>query len=139
MTGALGTVSPRELGRMLVAGRAAIDAAEAEWLRLLLEFDEVCGWSIDGHVNCVTWLVDHCGLSRPPAKDRPRVAPGPRQRPLLAEALAAGTVSYSKVRALTRIHGTDDEADQALLVAAQAGTAADMERLARHTNSRSNR
>src|SRR3954449_7116690 len=117
----LEALSPRELGWKLVAGRAAIDAAEAEWLRLLVEFDQRGGWVLDGHVNCVSWLVDRCGLSRPAAKDRLRVARALPQRPLLAEALAAGTLSYSKVRALTRIHGADNETDRVLLVAAQAG------------------
>src|SRR4051795_5984731 len=49
----------------------------------------------------------------------------------LGRKLVAGTISYSKLRALTRIHGADDETDGILLVAAHAGTASDMERLAR--------
>jgi hypothetical protein len=71
-------------------------------------------------------------MARSTAKERLRVACELQRRPLLADALKTGSVSYSKVRALTRIARTDAETDRALLVAADAGTAADMERLARH-------
>ena len=122
----------RDLGGLLIRDRAAIDAAEARWLELLAAFDRRGGWALDGHGTAVSWLVHKCGLSRPAAKERLRVARELEHRPVLAAALAAGEVSFSKVRALTRILDADDEADRAFLAAAAKGTAADMEILVRH-------
>ncbi|MDY7102460.1 MAG: DUF222 domain-containing protein [Actinomycetota bacterium] len=69
---------------------------------------------------------------RSTAKERLRVARQLAGRPLVAAAMAAGRLSYSKARAITRIADADAETDEALLVAAGAGTAADLERLAQH-------
>src|SRR3954469_2276359 len=125
-------LSLQELGGMLVRCRAAIDSAEAEWLGLLAEFDNRCGWALDGHATCVSWLMHHCGMGRSTAKDRLRVALELQRRPLLREALASGKVSYAKVKALTRITDADDETDVVLLVAAEAGAPAAMDVLVRH-------
>src|SRR2546423_13300456 len=92
----LGTLSVRELGGFLATNRTAIDAAEAKWLHLLAEFDRRCGFAADGHRDSVSWLVHNCGLARSTAKDRLRVAHELGRRPVLAEALAAGKVSYAK-------------------------------------------
>src|SRR4051794_39927679 len=125
-------LSLQELGGLLVRCRAAIDSAEAEWLGLLAEFDHRCGWALDGHATCVSWLMHHCGMARSTAKDRLRVALELQRRPLLAEGLASGKVSYAKVKALTRITDADDETDAVLLGAAEAGRAGDMDVLVRH-------
>jgi hypothetical protein len=44
----------------------------------------------------------------------------------------AGELSYSKVRAITRITRVDEETDARILEVARLGTTADLERLARH-------
>src|SRR5205809_6746897 len=68
----VGSLSVRELGGLLVKQRALIDTSEARWLELLAEFDRRCGWALDGHRDCVTWLVHHCGMPRITAYDRVR-------------------------------------------------------------------
>src|SRR5690242_1566088 len=98
----IGALSTRELGTKLVTDRAAIDTAEANWLQLLAEFDRRNGWVLDGHRTCESWLVQRCGMAFSTAKDRVRVAHELGRRPLLAEALAAGKVSYGKIKVLTR-------------------------------------
>jgi hypothetical protein len=50
----------------------------------------------------------------------------------VAAAFARGSLSYSKVRAITRIVDADEETDEWLLRVAESGTAADLERVARH-------
>src|SRR5256714_487584 len=120
------------VGRTLVAARRRLDAQEAEWFTALAEFDYRGGWAMDGHLSCVSWLVHFCGMARPTAKDKLRVALQLARRPVLAQAHAAGELSYSKVRALTRIDDADQEADQALVAAARVSTSEDMEKLARH-------
>ena len=121
-----------ELGERLVVGRRRLDAGEAEWLAELVEFDRSGLWALDGHTCCVSWLVDHCGLRRSTAHEKVRIGYELARRPLVAEALAEGELSYSKIRALTRVANTDEETDRVLVETARDMTAADVERVARH-------
>ncbi|MDY7103003.1 MAG: DUF222 domain-containing protein [Actinomycetota bacterium] len=124
--------SSTDLGRSLIAARRRLDAAEAVWLRELAEFDRCGQFALDGHLSTVAWLIDRCGMCRSTAKERLRVARELVRRPRVATAMAAGEVSYSKVRAITRIVGADAETDEVLLHAAGVGTAADLDRVASH-------
>ncbi|MDY7100717.1 MAG: DUF222 domain-containing protein [Actinomycetota bacterium] len=96
------------------------------------EFDQRGQFALDGHLSTVAWLIDRCGMCRSTAKERLRVARELVRRPMVATAMAAGEVSYSKVRAITRIAGADAETDEVLLHAAGVGTAADLDRVASH-------
>src|SRR5947209_7084405 len=108
-----------ELGKSLVEGRRRLDAGEAAWLAELVEFDRSALWAADGHTCCGSWLVDHCGLRRSTAHERLRVGYELARRPLVAEALASGELSYSKIRALTRVVNTDTETDRVLVETAR--------------------
>jgi uncharacterized protein DUF222/HNH endonuclease len=107
-------------------------SAECRWLTLLAEFDRREGWRADGQLSGVDWLVWRCGLSRNTAWERLRVAHELRRRPTVRASFAAGELSYSKVRAITRVKGADDDTDRWLLKLADSGTAADLDRVARH-------
>ena len=131
MDGPIGALSLREMGGKLIRDKAALDAAEAKWLELLAEFDSKGGYVIDGHHSCVSWLVDKCGLARSSAHERLRVAHELRRRPVLGHALAEGSVSYAKVRVLTRMTGLGDDSDHMFLTAMAKGTVADAEQLYR--------
>jgi hypothetical protein len=128
----VGVLSLRELGGLLVRGRAAIDAAEAGWLAQLAEFDRRGGWALDGHRDCAGWLAQHCGMAPSTAKDRVRVAHELRRRPMVAAAFAQGGLSYAKVKVLTRMTNLSDDTDEVVVTAAAAGTVADVERMYRH-------
>jgi hypothetical protein len=128
----VGGVSLRELGGLLVGGRAAIDMAEAAWLAQLEEFDRRGGWALDGHRDCVGWLVQQCGMARSTAKDRVRVAHELRRRPVVAAALAEGGLSYAKVKVVTRMVNLSDDTDRVVVAAAALGTVADVDRMYRH-------
>src|SRR5439155_18636210 len=78
------------------------------------------------------WLVGRCGLTPTTAREKLRVAHELSRRPAVRAALAAGALSYSKVRAITRIEDADAETDRTLLALASRGSAADLERVARH-------
>jgi hypothetical protein len=106
-----------------LAGRLA--SMECEWLEILAEFDRREGWFLDGQLSCVYWLVWKCGLSRKTAYDKVRVAHELRRRPAVKDAFAGG-LSYTKVRAITRAVGADEETDKWLLKLAAVGTAADL-------------
>jgi hypothetical protein len=89
------------LGDEIAALSAHLDAATARLLELLREFDARGGW--DGARSCAEWLSWRVGLDLGAARERVRVARALGGLPLLSAALARGELSYSKVRALTRV------------------------------------
>lgn len=118
-----------ELAAAITAGAVRMAAATAAWLRLIAEFDQRDGWHGVGILSCAHWLAWQCGLSPGAAREHVRVARSLRSLPLIEAAFAAGRLSYSKVRALTRVAEPDSEAS--LLEVALELTASQVERLAR--------
>ena len=115
------------LGDEIAELSAHLDAATARLLDLLREFDARGGW--EGARSCAEWLSWRVGLDLGAARERVRVARVLGGLPLLAAALARGELSYSKVRALTRVATPETEAR--LLAVGRAGTAAHVERIVR--------
>jgi hypothetical protein len=124
--------STSDLAAELLRTGRELAAAQCRWLTLLAEFDRRAGWAADGALSCVDWLVWRVGLARSTAKEKLRVAHELRRRPIMRDAFAAGDVSYSKVRAITRVVGADAATDRQLLELARDGTTADVERVVRH-------
>jgi 5-methylcytosine-specific restriction endonuclease McrA len=116
------------LGDEIAELSAHLDAASARLLTLIREFDARGGWNT-GFRSCAAWLSWRVGLDPGAARERVRVARALGTLTLLAEALARGELSYSKVRALTRVATPETEAR--LLAVARAGTAAHVERIVR--------
>src|SRR5437764_9775363 len=110
-----------------------MDRAEARWLRRLAGFDRDSLWARDGQLSCAGWLVWRTNVARSTAFEKLRVAQELARRPILAEAFRQGQLSYSAVRALTRLDRPDPEVDEALVELAQRGQAriVDLERLVR--------
>ena len=106
-----------------LAGHLA--AGESRWLVLIGEFDRRAGYESWGSRSCAHWLNWHCGLDMRAARERVRVARALEQLPLITREFAAGKLSYSKVRALTRIATPANEAD--LVMVAAHATAAQVE------------
>src|SRR5437762_12889892 len=104
------------------------DAATARLLDLIREFDARGGWS-NGFSSCAAWLTWRVGLAPGAAREHVRVARALGTLPLLARALARAEVSYSKVRALTRVATPDTE--ERLLAVGRAGTTEHVERIVR--------
>jgi hypothetical protein len=115
------------LGNEIAELSAHLDAATARLLELIREFDARGGW--EGARSCADWLSWRVGLDLGAARERVRVARALGELPLLAGALARGELSYSKVRALTRVATPQTEAR--LLEVGRAGTAAHVERIVR--------
>ncbi|HEX5789426.1 MAG TPA: DUF222 domain-containing protein [Woeseiaceae bacterium] len=82
---------------------ARMNAACYEQLVLIREFDERLGWTRWACDNCSEWLAWRCDISLSAAREKVRVAHALLQRPNIAQAFAEGRISYSKVRALTRV------------------------------------
>src|SRR4051794_16259938 len=122
-------VSIEELAATITAGAVRLAAATASWLRLVAEFDQRGGWHGVGIRSCAEWLAWQCGLGPGAAREHVRVARALRSLPSIEDAFAAGRLSYSKVRALTRIAEPDCEA--ALLEFALSATASQTEQFCR--------
>ena len=116
------------LGDEIAELSAHLDAATARLLDLLREFDARGGWE-GGARSCAEWLSWRAGLDLGAARERVRVARALGGLPLLSAALARGELSYSKVRALTRVATPETEAR--LLAVGRAGTAAHVEKIVR--------
>jgi len=122
-------MTPKErMGEEIAALAARIDAATYELLALIRKFDEQEGWNC-GFLNCAQWLTWRIGLAPSAARERVRVARALSDLPLMSEAMKRGELSYSKVRALTRVARPDTE--KRLVELGKAGTAAHAERAVR--------
>ncbi len=114
------------LGECIAHLSALLTATEYQLLVLIREFDQSYGWR-GGFRSCAHWLNWRTGLAMGAAREKVRVARALEELPLISEAMRTGEVSYSKVRALTRIATPETEDD--LLGVARSGTAAHLERL----------
>ncbi len=116
------------LGDAIAELSARIQAATYELLVLVRTFDEREGWN-EGFRSCAHWLNWRTGLDLGAAREKVRVARALGNLPGLGGAMQRGEISYSKVRALTRVATPENEAD--LLDFARCATAAHVERLVR--------
>ena len=108
---------------------AHINAATCRWLLLVAEFDRRQGWGTWECRSCAHWLNWKCGIDLGAARERVRVARALDTLPAVTASFAAGQLSYSKVRALTRV--ATPETEEALLEMARQGTASHLERIVR--------
>jgi hypothetical protein len=116
------------LGDQIAELSAHLDAATARLLDLIREFDARGGWN-SGFRSCADWLSWRVGLDLGAARERVRVARALGALPRIAQALARGEVSYSKVRAITRVATPENEV--VLLGIGRGGPTADVERIVR--------
>lgn len=110
-----------------LAGHLA--AAECRWLVLVAELDRREAWVSWGCRSLAHWLSWQCGLTLGPARQRVRVARALVGLPLVTAEFGAGRLSYSQVRAITRIATPENEA--LLVDLARAGTASQLETVVR--------
>ena len=106
---------------------ALVDVATHRLLTDLRRFDDQAGWARQGALSCAHWLSWRCGIALGAAREKLRVAHALAQLPLIDEALARGEISFSKVRAMTRIATVDNEAN--LLELARHSTATQLEKM----------
>jgi hypothetical protein len=111
-----------ELDRDIVNLSARISAETYELLVLVRQFDERAGWLKWGLGNCAEWLHWRCDLSMNAAREKVRVAHALKTLPGIAAMFATGELSYSKVRAMTRVARSHNE-DELLSFALKTTTA----------------
>jgi hypothetical protein len=105
---------------LTLAGQLA--AAECHFLVLLAEFDDRRGWAGDRVHSCAHWLSWRAGMNIRTANQRLPVAHALQQLPKITEAFAAGRLSYSKVRAISRVVGSDSATLTRMAAEIAAGT-----------------
>ena len=106
-----------------------ITAATREFLRAVACCDRHRDWSEEGFACCADWLAWRIGVTRGTAREKVRAARALEELPLISGAMERGEVSFSKVRALTRVAQPESEAE--LLEFARSGSTASLERLVR--------
>lgn len=104
---------------------AGMSTAAARMLALIADFDRREAWRGWGCASTAAWLCWQCDMSVMTAREHVRVARALASLPVLGRALEAGELSYTKVRALTRIAIPEDQ--EAFLRLARSLTAAQLE------------
>lgn len=115
----------REIGELA----AHIHAATCRWLELVAELNRREGWAQWGCRSCADWLSLRCGVAPGAAREQVRVARHLVELAQVRAAFASGALSYSKVRAITRVATPANEAE--LVELALHATAAQLERIVR--------
>jgi len=124
--------SPRNLHEIeseITELAAHIHAATYRLLELVREFDEREGWGGPGMKSCAHWLNWKVGISLGAAREKVRVAHALKDLPEISDAFRRGMVSFSKVRAMSRVATPENE--EYLMMIARHGTASHVEHLVR--------
>lgn len=109
------------------AGRLA--AGTARLLDLVAEFDRREGWAGPGMLSCSHWLSWRISLAPGTAREWVRVARRLEELPAIHAAFGSGQMSWSQVRAVTRVATVHDGIDWVDL--ARHSSARQLERVAR--------
>ena len=116
-----------QLGAEITELCSYLYAAESRLLTLIREFDERRFWAQQGLYSCAHWLNFKCGIGMNAAREKVRVAHALAELPKISDEFASGKLSFSKVRAMTRIADASNE--DYLLMIAEHGTAHHVEKL----------
>ena len=116
-----------DLQREVRDGASRLAALECEWLLLVGELVVRGVWADEGARTPGQWLSFTCSMDGSTAREKVRVALALRELPGIRARFAAGTLSYSKVRALTRVATPEIEDD--LIRLADSAPASEIVRL----------
>lgn len=128
-TASIPTLSLADLASEITTLAGHLNAANYHWLELIAEFDRRKGWSDWATQSCAHWLNWKCGIDMGAAREKVRVAHALESLPRISAAMQRGELSYSKVRAMTRV--ADVSTEEYLLQIALHGTAVHVEKLVR--------
>ncbi len=119
---------PAQLGREITLLSAQINVANYRLLKLIADFDVLGGWRCGGAMrSCAHWLAANCGMTIGAARERVRVARRLAGLPEVEQAFSVGELSFSKVRAITRVATPENES--LLLALAERASASHLEQL----------
>ena len=117
------------LGEEIATFAARVDVAMHAMLTHLRRFDGAEGWGVGGFVSCAHWLAWRMHIGLKTAREHVRVARALGGLDIVDAHFSRGELSYSKVRAITRVATADIE--QELVDIAMHATASQLERLLR--------
>jgi hypothetical protein len=120
---------PSALADEIARTAAHLAAGTHRLLACIRAFDASEEWGHQGALSCAHWLTWRIRLAPGAAREKVRVARALGALPRIDDALCRGVLSYSQVRALTRVATAQNE--ELLLNMAQACTAAQLERFCR--------
>ena len=117
-----------QLGHEITLLSAQMNVANYRLLKLISEFDVRGAWRRGTTMrSCAHWLAAHCGMAMGAAREKVRVARRLAGLPEVEQAFSIGELSYSKVRAITRVA---TEANEGFLVMlAEKASASHLEKL----------
>jgi Domain of unknown function (DUF222)/HNH endonuclease len=122
-------LSAEQLCEEICSLAGQIAAATCRWLLLLAEFDRRGEWSDGETKTCADWLSWRCSIMPATAREQLRVARRLAELPRITAAFASGALSYSKVRAITRV--AEPATEEQLVMLAEHASGAVLERLVR--------
>ena len=127
--GTLCSQTIESLADQIAETAASLDIVTHTLLTQIRKFDRADGWVRMGALSCAHFLSWRIGMSLGVAREKVRVANALAELPLMDAELARGQLSYSKVRAMTRVAAPVNEAE--LLELARCTTAAQLEKICR--------
>jgi 5-methylcytosine-specific restriction endonuclease McrA len=121
-----------ELAAEIVAAAGRLSAATCAWLLLVAKFDAASDHVRAGFASTAHWLSFACGLAHRTAVEHVRVARALAAHEALSREMGAGRLSYSHVRAISRVaEPTEHQLVDELIEVAQYGTVAHLETIVR--------
>ncbi len=99
------------LREQVVAVGQRWSAAQHRLVELVVALDDSGEWAADGAATCAHWVADALEVEVCTAREWLRIGRKLAELPAVAAAFTAGRLSYSKVRALTRVATPENEAD----------------------------
>src|SRR5690348_11507114 len=102
-------LSDAELVDEVLTWAARVARGDSQLVTLIGELDVRGAWAEHGVTSCAHWLSWKIGWSASTARERVRVGRALRELPSISEAFLAGRVTYSQVRAITRVATEADE------------------------------
>jgi len=118
-----------ELEEEIAVLAAHIHAATHRLLTLVSEFDRRRGWELGGHRSCAHWLAFRTGIHLGAAREKVRTARALAGLPETSASMSRGELSFSAVRALSRVATPESEGE--LLELARGCTTVQLERMVR--------
>src|SRR3954453_7659249 len=125
----LADITDRQLEDEIITWSGRVAAGEAHLIALIGEFDQRDAWVGHGMLSCAHWLSWRLGLGLNAARERVRVAQRLRELPDIDAAFSAGRMSWSQVRAATRVASPHEGIDWVHL--AKHASGAQLERIVR--------
>ena len=118
-----------EADRVIGETAAHINAAYAELLVAIADFDGLEGWNDHGAKTIEDWVAWRCGVTSGDARHHVRIARRLKELPAIFAAFRRGELSYWQVRAMAPV--ATPEIEETLLTMARYTTATQLQRLAR--------